>query len=219
MTSNPEFDAAEPRSEATFPLLVQIGIFGFVSIVSAGGALGATIALVQSEVTARRGVIVALFLGFTVASGFWLWKLVQRWPRPGIEARNVGTARRMTIASGVIGGLLGLSLPLIGLLGGGDLDPMAAFTDTPLPPWFALAVIAALCLVVPVSLIWHRSIDEHESNAYRFGALLAVNAYFFLSSIWWFAARGGFVSAPDGMAIFFVTVTTWGLGWVWARFR
>ena len=125
----------------------------------------------------------------------------------------------MVIASGAIGGVIGLAIAVATIAPGGApaFNPLA---DAPLPPLLAAALIAVLVLVVaPVTWIWHRSIDEHEAAAYRFGALVGIYAYATLSAVWWLGARGGFLPPVEGLAVFFATIAVWGLGWAWARFR
>lgn len=219
MTMPPEVCVAEPHKERPWLLPLKLAAGGFLMLVAIGGSVGATVAAVERGWTGyRMGVVMGFVIAASAIAAWLLWSVYRR-PERGLEPRNIGTARRLTIASGAIGGLLGGMLAIAGLASGDKSDGLSMFSSAPLPPLLAAAVLAAIAVVIPISWVWHRSIDEHESAAYRFGALIGINVYFFLSAGWWIAARGGFVPAPDGVAIFLTTVAAWGLGWAWARYR
>jgi uncharacterized membrane protein YozB (DUF420 family) len=125
----------------------------------------------------------------------------------------------MVVASGAVGGVIGVVMA-IATIGPGGAPAFRPFADAPIPPLIAAALIAIRVLVVaPVTWVWHRNIDEHEAAAYRFGSLIALYVYFWLSAVWGLAARGGFAPPIDGVIVFMVTIAVWGLGWAWARFR
>ena len=184
-----------------------------------GGATGGAVAAAERGWTLGRGAVVAAFAVAAVAGACWLIALLRRLAATGPQAPRIATARKMVIASAAIGGVIGLAIA-VATISPGDAPAFNPLADAPLPPWLAAALIAVLVLVVaPVTWIWHRSIDEHEAAAYRFGALVGIYAYSALSAIWWLGARGGFLPPVDGMIVFFVTFAVWGLGWAWARFR
>ena len=212
----------EPREgESARGLLVRVlklGIAGLVAVFATGGAVGAGVAAAERGLTLGRVAVVAGFALVALAAAAWVVVLLRRGRPVGPEARGVTTARRMVVVSGAIGGVIGVLLALAAIGRGGE-PAFAPFSSAPLPPWLAAAAIAVLVLVIPVTWIWHRNIDEHESAAYRLAALIALYVYFWLSMVWWLAARGGFLPAVDGMAIFAATIAVWGLAWAWARFR
>ena len=219
MTVPPEALLDEPPRERPWLLPLKLAGIGLLVSSAAGGAIGGAVAASERGWTGPRVAVVVAFALVAIAAAAWIVRLLRRRPDTGPEARNVGTARRMMVLSGAIGGVLGMLMAVAGLSGANRPTGFEAFSNAPLPPLLAAAIIAVLALVIPISVTWHRSIDEHEAAAYRFGALLGINVYFFLSTVWWIAARGGFVPAPDGVAVFFVTIGAWGLGWAWARFR
>ena len=197
----------------------KIALAVLVTAFALGGATGAMVATAERGLTLERGAVIAGFALAGIAGAYWLFVLLRRVAASGPQAPRIATARKMVIASGAIGGIIGLAIA-VATISPGDAPSFNPLADAPLPPWLAAALIAVLVLVVaPVTWIWHRSIDEHETAAYRFGALVGIYAYSALSAIWWLGARGGFLPPVDGMIVFFVTFAVWGLGWAWARFR
>jgi hypothetical protein len=75
-------------------------------------------------------------------------------------------------------------------------------------------------LLPAVSIYWHRhATDEVEADAYKTGALYALNVYMIGAPVWWFLWRGGLAPAPDGIAIYFITVATVGVIWLYRKYR
>lgn len=100
-----------------------------------------------------------------------------------------------------------------------SIDALGAFTG-PVPPTFAIVLAAIWGLALPViSLLWYRTIDEHERAAYRDGAEVAAFAYMIGAPIWWILWRGGLVVPPDG-ALIFITFNFIYLGvWLWRKYH
>ena len=199
--------------------VAKLALATLVTAFALGGATGAMVATAERGLSVGRGAVIAGFALAAIAGAYWLIALLRRLAATGPQAPRIATARKMVIASGAIGGIIGLAIA-VATIAPGDAPAFNPLAGAPLPPWLAAALIAVLVLVVaPVTWIWHRSIDEHEAAAYRFGALVGIYAYSALSAIWWLGARGGFLPPVDGMIVFFVTFAVWGLGWAWARFR
>ena len=197
----------------------KIALAVLITAFALGGATGAMVATAERGLTLERGAVVAGFALAGIAGAYWLFALLRGLVAAGPQSPRIATARKMVIASGAIGGIIGLAIA-VATISPGDAPAFNPLADAPLPPWLAAALIAVLVLVVaPVTWIWHRSIDEHEAAAYRFGALVGIYAYFWLSVVWWLGARGGFLPSVEGMIVFFFTIAVWGLGWAWARFR
>ena len=218
MTANPDL-RGDAGPGAGIRHTLKIAAAGLLVLFTLGATVGAFVATADLGITPKRIVLTAGLVLAAIAAGYWLVSLLRRFPSTGPEAPRVATARRMVVISGAVGGLLGV-LMAVATIGVGDAPAFAPFSDAPLPPLLAALLIAILVLVVPpVTWIWHRSIDEHETAAYRLAALIALYAYFWLSVVWWLGARGGFLPPVEGIIVFFVTIAVWGLGWAWARFR
>jgi len=127
------------------------------------------------------------------------------------ERRN----RTVLVVCGALGGVMGAMLSLIGP------TPFSAFTNDPLPAWFALTLAAVVALLVPaLSLYWHRHVvDEQEAAAYSKGALMGLYVFWIGAPTWWLLWRGGLVPAPNGVLIYFATIVVAGAVWMWAKYR
>ncbi len=196
-----------------------------------GGSLGtlfcagATAGLVASMT--RKGEFPAL--GLTITVGFALLAILGSWyvVNTLMQGRNqnevvgpkVKRSRAMMVLSGVIGGAIGLVL-VIGQIQIDRTAPPSALANGPIPMWTAIFLIVVILTLVPwLTWQWHRSVDEHESEAYRDGTVAGIYAYSALSICWWLGWRGGLFVAPDGMAIFFATYAVWSVVWLWRRYR
>jgi hypothetical protein len=183
-----------------------------------GDVGGAAAALLRGEGSRPAGAIilvVALLIGGAAA-----WGLIRLkpWPRSD-EPVSPATkkANNLLLLSGLLGGVLGaaMSLSMISV----D-EPLALFSNSPMPRAVVIPSLAVWLLIVPViSWLWHRNVDEHEERSYQFGGLAALYLYTFVTPAWWLAARGGLMPAPDAMAIFTAVMLVWGVVWFWRRYR
>jgi len=165
------------------------------------------------------GLVGAAILGaMLLAAAGCGWLLLREMRRPTGEeplTPRERLNRNIIIGCGVLGLIVGMALSL-----GGGVDMTkggGVFTNEPLPPALALALVALTGVLLPlVSVFWHRSaVDELETEAYKTGALYAVYVYMIGAPVWWLLWRGGFVPAPDGIIIYFAVILT--LGAVWMR--
>jgi hypothetical protein len=165
------------------------------------------------------GLLIAIIAGSALlALGSFL--LARRQMRAIAEASGAPTARErrnrnVLIVCGALGGVMGAMLSLLGP------TPFSAFTNDPLPAWFALALTAVTVLLIPaLSYYWHkRVVDEQEAAAYSKGALLGLYVFWIGAPAWWFLWRGGLVPAPNGIIIYFATVAVAGAIWMWGKYR
>lgn len=187
------------------------------TIFAGGVALGIAIVAVTEGITAPILAIVAVALA--VFAGC-LWGLFRLKPWPADDeplAPSQRRARAMLVLSGGIGGLLGIILSL-GMLGDEDLG--LVFSNAPLAPVAAAVVLAVWLLLTPVlTWVWWRNIDEHEAQAYTYGAVAALHIYYFVTPGWWIGWRGGFLPEPQHMLVFVLASIAWLGGWAWHRYR
>lgn len=125
------------------------------------------------------------------------------------------------LISGAIGGVMGVAMVLATWASGDKIDAFAAFSDSPLPTGVALLFVLVIGLLVPaLSVYWHRAaVDEQEADAYKTGALWGLYVFMIGAPVWWFAWRGGFAPEPNGILIYFATITTVGVIWMWKKYR
>lgn len=128
---------------------------------------------------------------------------------------------RLVIMSGVVGGVMGFATALMMILSdpaglkSGHFDPWTS----PLPLWFAILMALMWGVVVPIiSWRWHRVVDEHESQAYRDGALAAFYVVGLGAPVWWFLWRGGVLPQLQVEWVYCALMTTCGLVWMWRKY-
>jgi hypothetical protein len=125
--------------------------------------------------------------------------------------------RNLLLACAGIGGAMGAAMVMFG--GEGITEGRSLFADAPLPTWLAIVLVLVIGLVVPViSVFWHRTVDEQEADAYKVGTLYGFYVFAILAPVWWFAWRGGFAPEPSGVLIYFATMFTVGVVWMWKKY-
>lgn len=190
---------------------------GIATLAVLGYAAGYTAATAENcEFALSDAAMIALLVALT---GLCAWIAVKLWPASGTERLGPRTRRAQSwfYWSVAFGGVLGAALSIVMI----DVDdPFVLLGDGPLPALpIAIAIIAYLTIVPIISWRWWQNIDEHEADAYRFGALLAATLYLFVTPSWWFAWRAGLVSEPQHMLIFLGITLAWCAGWAWRRYR
>jgi hypothetical protein len=196
--------------------LIILSLFGTVFGVGvAAGILAAH--LDRGEPIGLR--LIALLAGaLLVAAGFaWLGYRSARAMTRAVGKPTTRERRNYTVllGCGAIGGVVGAALSL------GGASPLDAFSNGPLPTWLALVLTVPILVLLPIiSLYWHRHVvDEQEAAAYKLGALFGIYTYFIVSPAWWLLWRGGLLPEPDGILIYFATITVTGVTWIWAKYR
>ena len=169
---------------------------------------GVVILFTETGLTAKVAVTLALGTAIAAAGGYWLHrqKLLAAWSGPVSD--SVRKTRRVTVLSGLLGGIIGLVIAL----NDGNFN---AFTNDPIDPAVAIIVTLAYVVLTPIlALFWHRSADEFETNAYAQGALLAIYAYSLITPGWWMLTRAGILPPQDPMIVFLIIVAIWGVAWL-----
>ena len=196
-------------------------VLGLVMLLALGILIGAGYALATGEVdpgempiTIGLGIVGGLALLVAVVG------LVRLKPWAGIGepiSAKTRKANNLLLLSGALGGVIGAALSIATI---SMDDPFTLFSTAPLPPAVIIPALVVWLLIVPaISWQWHRSIDEHETQSYQFGGIVALYLYAFLAPAWWFAWRGGLVPAPGTMVVYLIVMSIWGLGWFWRRYR
>lgn len=162
------------------------------------------------------GVLAGLALAI-IACG-WFAVRALRAPSPG----GPPTAKERLNRNILMGsGLLGLVTAIAVTASADNVAEADFFSEAPLPQGVAIALVLMLGVVMPaLSVFWHRNVvDEQEADAYKVGALYGLYVYMIGAPVWWFAWRGGFAPEPNGVFIYFATVTTVGVIWIWKKYR
>lgn len=202
---------------------LRIAALGVVVFFLVGVAGGFTAAHLERD-GGLDLVAIAVLGGVAVLIGACIWLIVRDVRRPTGEEPLTAKERlnrNILIGSGAIGGAMGVLVVLAMLASGQEIEPDAVFSDAPLPASVALVLVLVIGLVVPaISIYWHKSaVDEQEADAYKTGALWGMYVFMIGAPIWWFAWRGGFAPEPNGVLIYFATILTMGVIWLWKKYR
>ena len=202
----------------------QIGRIALIAgaLLVAVFAVGMTAGI--GTVALRRGTMsspttIALLAGailFAALAAYVAWRTTRAMTAAaGAPTTRERRNRVVLVVCGALGGIIGMVLSLAGT------TPMGAFSNEPIAPWLAAALAFPIGVLLPLLCIyWHRSVaDEQEAAAYNKGALIGLYFYLIGAPTWWLLWRGGLAPAPDGILIYFVTISVTGVIWLWAKYR
>lgn len=196
-------------------------IFGLATAAVFLGGVGAGVtaaALERDGITPVVGAIIAVVALLVLVC---LWLVIRILNAPTGEAPPTAKERlnrNILVACGALGFFIALLMMFT--QDGPDLTN-GLLSNEPLQPAIAIALLVLMGVVLPIlSFIWHRSaVDEQEIAAYKDGALWGINVFMIGAPIWWIAWRGGFLPAPDGIVLYFATITVMGAVWMWKKYR
>lgn len=216
MTVTPENNVETAKRR--MPAGLRMAISGISALFVAGAIAGFSAAMMEDGgPNLGQGAVLALFIALLAFCLFDLWRTLRRWQsEDGKASPRVKRSRGLLIAAGLVGGVIGMMISMQedGAASGGGL-----FSDSPLSSSVALAIMALIVIGVPALLwFWHRSIDEHEAEANRDGALMGIYAYSTVAPAWWIGWRGGVLPEVHGEAIFLLVMAVWGVTWMWRRY-
>lgn len=185
-------------------------IAGFVSEMKAQG---------DGAMDGTSLIVLGVFVAIIGALAFVIWSLTQKMRTSGEKIpRREKLNNKILIGCGLFGGIIGLTLAVSENFGA---DEAILFGNGPLPPVVAIVLAAAIGIFMPVvSYYWHKNVvDELEEAAYRAGALFAMYAFWFVAPVWWLLSRGGFLPAPNGVALYLMTTFVALIVWSWKKYR
>ncbi|RRQ52601.1 hypothetical protein [Sphingorhabdus wooponensis] len=162
--------------------------------------------------------ILAAFICVTLALAFAIWRLFRQMKRSDQKVpQREKIYNRFLIGSFIFGGVTGLILALTGSF---DETEAGLISNDAMSPMLAIILSVALGVIVPaITFYWHKNlVDEQEEAAYRFGALIAMYAFWFIAPVWWFLWRGGILPAIDGIALYFITIFVALIVWFWKKY-
>jgi hypothetical protein len=162
--------------------------------------------------------ILAAFICVTLALAFAIWRLFRQMKRSDQKVpQREKVYNRFLIGSFIFGGVTGLILALTGSF---DETEAGLISNDAMSPMLAIILSIALGVIVPaITFYWHKNlVDEQEEAAYRFGALIAMYAFWFIAPVWWFLWRGGILPAIDGIILYFITIFVALIVWFWKKY-
>lgn len=193
--------------------------FGIVMLLGAiTGFLSAHMEEGGSALNTTDYAILAAFISVTLVLVFAIWKLLQQMKRSDQKVpQREKVYNRFLIGSFLFGGVTGLILALTGSF---DANETSLFANDAMSPMLAIIMSVAIGIFMPaVTFYWHKNVvDEQEEATYRFGALIAMYAFWFIAPVWWFLWRGGILPAIDGTALYFTTIFVALIVWFWKKY-
>lgn len=212
-----EMDETSGSQMSPVKRLISIAAGGVLAIFAVGIAFGYSKAALAHGALGWKGVVVYLIAGLMLLAGLWLM-------RRALAGQRLASSPRMReyqivmIATVMFGVVLGVLLQ-VGAIGNGNEGIGVLFDNSPISPGIAILFLASIPVINWLAYRWHQTADEHDQAAYNFGGMLSLYAYFSVSMGWWFGWRGGLLTEPNGVAIFWIVMAVWTAGWVWRRYR
>ena len=194
-----------------FGIIMLLGaITGFLSVHMAEGG---------GPLNLAGYAILAALISVTLVLAFAIWRLFRQMKRSDQKVpQREKVYNRFLIGSFLFGGVTGLVLALTGSF---DETEAGLISNDAMSPMLAIIMSVAIGVFMPaVTFYWHKNlVDEQEEAAYRFGALIAMYAFWFIAPVWWFLWRGGMLPEIDGIALYFITIFVALIVWFWKKYR
>jgi len=183
------------------------GITGFLSQHNAQGGGALDLAGVAVLGTIAAAILILAFV---------IWKLFQQGKQSGEKVpRREKVYNRFLVGGFLLGGVTGLALALTGSF---DATETSVMSNAAMSPVLAIILSIAIGVILPaITLYWHRHAEEEA--AYRFGALIAIYAFWFIAPVWWFLWRGGMLPEVNGVTLYFITMFVALVVWFWKKYR
>ena len=163
--------------------------------------------------------ILAALISVTLVLAFAIWRLFRQMKRSDQKVpQREKVYNRFLIGSFLFGGVTGLVLALTGSF---DETEAGLISNDAMSPMLAIIMSVAIGVFMPaVTFYWHKNlVDEQEEAAYRFGALIAMYAFWFIAPVWWLLWRGGMLPEIDRIALYFITIFVALIVWFWKKYR
>ena len=204
-------DAPRPTLVSRIFRLVLLFAVGLAAVFALGVVVGASgAAMEKGYLTLKTAGVIG---GALLACGLLAYLLYRLKPdfRTGEPVgKKTRRANWALIASGVLGGIIGLVLGFTEF----ETGQSGVFSNGPLPLGSALFVVAAYVLLLPVaSYYWQQNADEFEQDASAKGALAGMYAFGFITPTWWILQRAGLVPEQDPMIVYVIVISVWGIVW------
>jgi hypothetical protein len=221
LTEGTMFDVDEEAgSNGKRILWIILSGFGIVMILGAVvGFLSAHMSVGGGPLNTAGYAVLAVLISVALALAFAIWRLFHQMKRSGEKVtRREKVYNRFLAGSFTFGGVTGLVFALTGSFDANETNLLA--TDA-MSPMLAIIMSVAIGVIVPaITLYWHKhAVDEQEEAAYRFGALIAIYAFWFIAPVWWLLWRGGILPEVNGIALYFMTTFVALIVWFWKKYR
>lgn len=211
---------AEPSSGIRSLLWATLAAIGLLFSVGAGvGFLSAHNAQGGGPLGVAALAVLAGFAALGAACVYAIWRqLVKTRHHVRAQNRRERLSWAFTAIFCAIGAVTGIVFALSDDFGTASTS---VFASTPLSPLVAIVMAGIWGVIIPATAwFWHnRAIDELEAAAYRDGGYYAGYAFLVVAPLWWILWRGGFLPAPDGVALYFGFAALWCIVWYWKKYH
>jgi hypothetical protein len=203
---------SEPKQRRAPSMIWPIAI-GIGTTMVAGGFAG------YNEAAAEHGdAIVAPWIGAVVAIALGAAAMTFYVRRHAEWFKGWSPRKRLYWISLFLAGALGLASAMA--LQSSGVDGASLIGNDALPANVAIGVSMLWVIGLSVSLvIYHRSIDDHERQAYRIAGLAGFYAFVFSCPAWWLLARADLAPPVDAMILFAVSLAANAITYFWFKFR
>jgi hypothetical protein len=196
--------------------LCGLGIIMILGAIT--GFLSAHMSEGGGPLTISGYAVLAALMSVTLLLAFVIWKLFRQMKRSEQKVpQREKVYNRFLIGSFTFGGVTGL---VLALTGGFDETEAGLISNDAMSPTLAIILSIAIGVIAPaITLYWHKhAVDEQEEAAYRFGALIAMYAFWFIAPVWWLLWRGGMLPEVNGITLYFMTTFVALIVWFWKKY-
>ena len=196
--------------------LCGLGIIMILGAIT--GFLSAHMSEGGGPLTISGYAVLAALMSVALLLAFVIWKLFRQMKRSDQKVpQREKVYNRFFIGSFTFGGVTGL---VLALTGGFDETEAGLISNDAMSPTLAIILSIAIGVIAPaITLYWHKhAVDEQEEAAYRFGALIAMYAFWFIAPVWWLLWRGGMLPEVNGITLYFMTFFAATAVWFWKKY-
>lgn len=218
ITENTDLD---DRSQLKY--IILLNVYGFFTLIITAGTMGLIIGHFSRDdisMTWKFSLLLLAALSAALLFGYATYRTYKAGQKD-TEALTPKEKlnRNILIGCMVIGGIIGATLVLVSDDPGNN--PLALFSNSPVSPILAIILAIFMLIIMPiVTYYWHtRASDEQELHSIRVASYYALSVYMLGAPAWWILWRGGLVPEPNGIAIYYITLSTMGVFWLQKKYQ
>jgi hypothetical protein len=202
----------EPQKRRAPNMIWPVAI-GIGTAMLAGGFAG------YNDTAAERGdAVLAPWIGPVVAVLIGGLALAYYVRRHADAFRSWSPRKRLYWISLILSGALGFVAAMVMQAGSDGTDGL--FSNAALTPPVAIALSAMWVVGLTIALIlYHRTVDDHERQAYHLGGLAGFYAFVFPCPVWWVLWRADLAPPVDAMPLFGLSLAANAVIYFWYKFR
>ncbi|MEA1071494.1 hypothetical protein [Sphingomonas sp. LY160] len=201
-------------------------IASVLAVFVAGMFIGFFYASIENGHLLPRKALGWLALGGMIGAAVGLFWLIRTLLAPSFTDGLTRFERRyskMWIWVGSLGLPIGVAIALLSPSPAPEAVLETAFTSGPIPANAAILLsVLLLATLGGATVLYHRTIDDHEERAYLWGSQVAFYALAFALPVYWLLERGGVVptlTSGIAMLLLLASFVIQGGVWAWFKFR